>query len=78
MGEKLLFTLGVIGAVILTYVIMLALQPATNTIIATVNSTGSWAGYESSQGIINSMPLWQWALPGFVGLVAIVVAWRNP
>jgi ABC-type antimicrobial peptide transport system permease subunit len=81
-GMKLLYILGIVLGVIFTYAIMLALQPATNTIIATANaSTGNWTAdpaFEMAQGVINSFPIWQWLLPGFIGLVAIVITWRSP
>jgi ABC-type antimicrobial peptide transport system permease subunit len=82
LGMKLLTILGIVLAVIFAYVLMLAMQPATNTIIATANaSTGNWTvtpEFEMAQGVINSFPVWQWILPGFIGLFAIVMIWRSP
>jgi len=82
LGMKLLVILGIVLGVIFTYVIMLVLQPATNTIVSTANaSTGNWTadpGFEMAQGVINSFPIWQWLLPGFIGLFGIVMIWRSP
>ena len=73
---KYLTIVGLIAAVVFTYLIMLALQPATNILIETANaSTGNWTadpGFEMAQGVMNSFPVWQWILPGFVGLVFMV------
>lgn len=80
-GTKLLVICGIVAAVIITYVLMLAMQPATNSIISTANATtGNWTAdpaFGMAQGVINSFPLWQWFLPGFIGLFAIVVTWKS-
>lgn len=75
MGTKILLTIAVIFLVVFTYIILLALQPATNDIIASANASANWTGAEDAQGLMNSFPLWQWLLPGFVGLVCIVGYW---
>ncbi len=81
MGTKLLTIFGIIGAVIFTYILMLAMQPSTNILIVTANaSTSNWTaatGFQMAQGVMNSYPLWQWFIPGFVGLFSIVVVWRG-
>lgn len=82
LGMKMLIILGIVLGVIFTYFLMFAMQPATNTIIATANaSTGNWTAdpaFGMAQGVMNSFPLWQWFIPALVGLVFIVMIWRSP
>ena len=82
MATKILTIFGIVLAVVFTYILMIALQPATNVIVATANATtGNWTvtdEFEMAQGVINSFPLWQWILPGFIGLFSIVVVWKSP
>ncbi len=63
----------IVFGVVMTYVLMSAYQPAVNDIIATVNATGSWSGMEETQNFVNAYPLYQWLIPGFVGIIAIVM-----
>jgi len=75
--KKLFTMVGIVAAVIFAYVIMLGMQDATNTIVATANASGNWTGFESTQGAILSFPLWQWFIPGFVGMVMMVIVWKS-
>lgn len=72
---------GIIVGVVVTYILMLAMQPATNALITTANaSTGNWTAdpaFGMAQGVMNSYPIWQWLIPGFIGLFAIVMTWRS-
>lgn len=72
-GWITLITIFTVGA----YLLMLALQSATNEIIATVNASANWSGVESSQAVILSFPLWQWGVPGLVGIVMVVMVWKK-
>lgn len=77
MGTKILLTIAAIALVIFTYVMLLAFQPATNLIIETANASANWTNAQDAQGLMVSFPLWQWLLPGFIGLVFIVVTWMK-
>ena len=78
---KYLIIFGIMCGVVLTYVLMIAQQPAINQIIATANaSTGNWTAvpeFEMAQGVMNSFPIWQWGIPAFVGLIGIVWTWKT-
>jgi hypothetical protein len=78
---KYLIIFGIMCAVVLTYVLMIAQQPAINEIIATANaSTGNWTAtpeFGMAQGVMNSFPLWQWGIPALVGLIWIVITLRG-
>jgi hypothetical protein len=82
LGTKILTICGIILAVVFTYGLLLAMQPATNAIVTAANATsGNWTvtpEFEMAQGVMNSFPVWQWFLPGFIGLFAIVMIWRSP
>jgi len=75
MGKKILLILVICGLVVFTYVMMLAMQPATNELVSTANASGNWTNSPETQALIVSYPLWQWVIPGFIGLVAIVGVW---
>jgi hypothetical protein len=79
---KYLTIIGITLAVVFTYIIMLAMQPATNALITTANATtGNWTvtpEFGMAQGVINAFPLWQWFLPGLVGLIGIAITWKSP
>ena len=80
LGMKMLVICGIVAGVLFSYLIMFALQPATNTIIETANATGNWSvdpAFEMAQGVMNSFPLWQWFIPAFIGLFGIVMVWRS-
>lgn len=63
--------------VVITYVIMLGMQGATNELIATANASGNWTNSPETQAIINSFPLWQWFIPGGVGMIMSVFVWKS-
>lgn len=69
---RYLMVLAVIGAIILTYVLLSAEQPAINDLIETANVSANWTNFEETQDALNSFPVYAWAIPGIVGLVAIV------
>lgn len=75
MANKIFLCIAIIALVVFTYVILLAMQPATNAIIETANASANWTGAEDAQGLMTSFPLWQWLIPGFVGLVGLVGVW---
>ncbi len=77
MGRKIFRIALITGFTVFAYVLMLALQPATNEIIATANASGNWTGFESTQAVIISYPLWQWFIPGLVGLVMTAIVWKS-
>jgi hypothetical protein len=68
----------IVAGVVFAYILMAALQPMTNDIIDTVNATANWTNFEETQNAINSYPLYSWLIPGFVGVVAIVILLRSP
>lgn len=81
LGQKLLYIAGIILAVIFTFVIMLALQPSINEIVAVADNATDWSGspeFAMARGVMVSMPVWQWLLPPFIGLLAIVLVFRSP
>lgn len=80
-GQKLIWAIGIILAVVFVYILILAMQPATNEMVSTANlSTGNWTadpGFEMAQGVLNSFPLIIWFLPALIGLIFIVWIWRS-
>lgn len=71
--RKVLLDLVIIVAVVLAYVIMASTQGMTNDIISTVNASANWTGAELGQNAMSSYPLYQWFIPGLVGIIALVV-----
>lgn len=71
--QKVIIDMLIVGVVILAYVFMAAFQPGTNAIISSVNASANWTGFESAQAAINSFPIYEWFIPGLVGIVAFVV-----
>jgi hypothetical protein len=69
---KYLMVLAVIAAIVLVYVLLSAEQPAINDLIETANLSANWTGFKETQAAVNSFPIYIWAIPGLVGLVAIV------
>ncbi len=69
---RYLIVIGVILAVIVTYMIVAASQPVVNEIIESANTSTNWTGFEETQAMVTSYPLYLWAIPGVVGLVAII------
>ena len=66
------------GAVVFSYVLLLALQPVTNALVATANASGTWTGFESTQAAILGWPIIVWFIPGLVGVVLTAVIWKSP
>lgn len=81
LGQKVFWIAFTIGAVIFSYIFMGVLQPVTNEIVAAAdNSTGNWTAHEDfamAKGVMDSFPVWQWLIPGFIGLLAVVQIWRG-
>lgn len=74
---KYLIAAGIVVAVVVVYVIMGALQPTVNALIQTANASGNWTNFESTQAAINGFPIYMWAIPGLVGVVAIVITLKS-
>lgn len=81
MLKKLFLVSLILAGIVTAYIVMLATQGATNSIIASVNSTlvatSNMTNYPGTQAFIESFPLWQWFIPAIVGLVAIVVVLKT-
>lgn len=75
--KKIMLIILIVVGVVITYLVMAAIQPAVNDIISTANASANWTGFESTQAAVNSYPIYCWFLPGIVGLVAIVVVVRS-
>lgn len=55
----------------LAYLIMMTLQPFTNQVIDTVNSTANWTNYPETQAVLVGWPFWAYLLPAGMGMVAV-------
>lgn len=71
--RKIFLDVLIVAGIVLAYVLMAAYQPMVNEIIASANATGEWANFQDAQAVVNSYPIYSWFLPGFCGLIAIVV-----
>jgi len=67
----------VLLVVIFTYIIMAASQPAVNDIMTTVNASANWTNAPDAQAVVNSWPIYMWAIPGAVGVIIIVWALKS-
>lgn len=70
--KKVFYDFIIVAGVVLTYIILAAFQPGTNTIMATVNASIDPA-FPDMKAAVNSYPLWSWFLPGLIGLVTIII-----
>jgi len=68
----------IVVGVIITYLILPAAQPAINEIIVTANASADLTNFPSAQHVVEAWPLYIWFIPGFVGVVLIVVTLRAP
>jgi len=74
--QKLGATVFLVIVVIFVYFLMTALQPMTNEMVATANTSANWTNFESTQNAILAYPIYQWFLPGLLGVVGLVIIWR--
>lgn len=81
MFKKAVAIMVILGAVVVAYVFMAILQPATNQMAtvahdAAVASGNAVAGaYTAATG---AYPIWQWFIPALVGIVGIVITLKAP
>lgn len=68
----------VIFMVIGVYVIMMALQPFTNAVVETVNTTANWTNYPETQAVLVGWPFWVYLLPASFGMVATYIILKMP
>jgi len=57
------------------YLLMIMLQPSTNAMIETTNSTVNWTAHSSfgfAQAAMVGWPFWSYLIPGSIGTIAIV------
>lgn len=74
---KYLIVAGIVIATIITYIIIGAMQPTVNELVASANASGNWTGFESAQAVVNSFPIYMWLIPGGVALVLIVITLKS-
>ena len=81
MGKKMLYGALIIGCTVVAYVVMLAIQPAFNTIVSTANAsmwaTSNMSNYFGTVEVVNSSPFWIWLVPGGIGIISLVVLFRS-
>ena len=70
--KKFAYLVGLTIGFIVCMLIMIAIQPITNEIVSTANTTTNWTGFESTQHAIEAWPLYYWFIP--VGIYLIVFA----
>ena len=71
--KKFAYLAGITIGFIICMVIMTAIQPITNELVATANSTTNWTNFESTQHAIEAWPLYYWFIP--VGIYLIAFVW---
>jgi hypothetical protein len=64
-------------ALVLCYLILIACQPAINSIVTTANASTNWTGYESTQNTINSFPLYVWFVPFLIYIIVIAIVMKT-
>lgn len=69
---KYLMVFAVVVAVVITYILVAAEQPAVNSIITTVNASINGTAFPDMKAAVNSYPIYLWGIPGLVGVIAIV------
>jgi hypothetical protein len=74
---KIVRDIVIVAGVVLCFVILAALQPYNNEIIATANASANWTGIEDAQAAVNSYPLYSWFLPPLMGFILMVVNHRS-
>lgn len=72
--NKIIYDVLIVGGVVLAYVFMAAFQGGTNEIIASANASisSNYTGIIGMEAAMNSFPIYQWFIPGLVGIVAFV------
>lgn len=73
-----------VGALILiiifvsiAYLMMMMLQPTTNALVATANTSSNWTNFPGSQEVIVGWPFWSYLIPGALGLIMVVAVLRQ-
>lgn len=57
------------------YVLMMLLQPATNTMVETANTSANWSAHSSfeyAQAVMIGWPFWAYLVPVGIGIPAAV------
>lgn len=67
----------VIGSVVVTYWVMAAMQPFTNSVVATTNASINGTLFPETVAAINAWPLYSWFIPLVVGAVAVAVILKS-
>ncbi len=69
----------ILAVVVIIDLVMAVFQPLTNTLVSTANATiTNPADVPEMVATLNSYPLWQWLLPGAVGVVMLAVVLLKP
>ena len=64
--------------VTVAYIMLMLLQPFTNSVVATANvSTANWTNFPGGQEAVVGWPLWSYFVPISIGLVAVVSILRS-
>lgn len=71
--RKILTDIGIVVGVVLAYVLMAAFQPGTNALISSANASINGTAFPEMAAAVNAFPLYQWSIPGLVGIIAFVV-----
>jgi hypothetical protein len=78
MIQKIVFISIIVGAVVVSYIILFAIHDFFNeaAAIATAGNVGdNFTGYNAA---LNSSPWWIMFIPGLVGIVSIIMVMRAP
>ena len=57
----------------MAYLIIIVMQPVTNSIVESVNATIDWTNYPETQAVLIGWPLWAYFVPATIGMVAVVI-----
>ncbi|MBI2857649.1 MAG: hypothetical protein HYX90_01115 [Chloroflexi bacterium] len=84
MGDfgKVAWTIGIIVAVVFAYLIMAAVMPAFNELVAVADTemttSHNMTSYPGTRELILSSPWWIWFVPLVVGGVSVMVILKRP
>lgn len=75
--KKIGYLIMIYSAVIVVYLMMMALQGFTNDIVTTVNASATWTNYPETQAVLIGWPFWAYLIPAALGLIATVNVLRG-
>ncbi len=78
MFKKIVWIGGIAGATVCSYLGMAVIFPVIRQCTGYAANNTSNVTYHWTYVALTSAPLWLWFIPAIVGLVAMVIVWRQP